>query len=102
MEMFPKPESLCCSHCFAEIKDAQEARKWEKICELFWLNRGIVSFKLSIGNEFQYLEENRYITTHETDKELLVKVNGINYEDSMDFYSTIFCLDYENHSRGVA
>ncbi len=102
MDIFPTPESQCCSHCLAEIKNAQEAHKWEKLCELYWSQGGAVAFRLSTADEFKYLEKYGYLVTHETDCNLLVKVQGVNYEDSESYYTTIFCIDFHNHHRGVA
>ncbi len=88
----------CCMHCFEDIchEAIDVAHVWPQLCGYAVKNGGLVGFKLK--NYFSYelytLEKLGFIVSHETDKELVVRLEG-HLIDAEDEHA--FCIDLNCH-----
>ena len=89
---------VCCAICYEIIASENEktAELWIDLCghSIRQGNRLRFRTEYAFNDELQILEDYGFVITHETDKELWLKMNGCLLDDS---YTPCFCLDQENH-----
>lgn len=92
----------CCIECFRNInhEDIYAGQLWPQLCKWTCIRGGFVSFKVDhkLDYEFSILEGLGFIRTHETDKELLVSVEG-HLVDAELMHT--FCIDINKHGHEV-
>lgn len=88
-------EFVCCEQCFERLakKSTSLAIIWIELCAEFLRNNKPVAFYPEESDVLSYLEERGFITTLETNSQLMVKVNGFYRDEVADF----FCIDLHKH-----
>lgn len=88
----------CCEKCFEFLarRSVSVAKLWVEICGEHY-RKGMLIVRLDLeSNTLEYLEKLSYITTHETDKYLFIKPNGLQWDYEEEEY--FFCLDLLAHN----
>lgn len=88
----------CCLVCYEIIAadDVSTAELWVDLCGHSIRHDNRLRFRIdhSLNEELKILEDYGFISSHETDKEVWVKMNGYALDDS---FTACFCLDDEGH-----
>ena len=89
----------CCQLCYEDVEsiDAELAQFWLKLCGMSLKNRGFYDFSLKtkFNEELNSLELYDFVTLHETDQELIARVNGLTIDCE---YMPAFCINLEDHA----
>ena len=92
----------CCMYCYEQIchEDIETAHLWPTLCGYAFKSDGYLTLKLdhSLEEELEILEYLGFVTTHETNEEMIVRMEGVFTDAEMD---CSFCIDLERHSREV-
>lgn len=90
---------VCCFECFQDIvKENPAASKiWLDLCSLVEDPGDLIVFKSLDFDELQYLEKCGFIITTETDKELIIKVLGVEEDEEGEQYC---CIKRGDHVSG--
>lgn len=89
----------CCPKCFENIAHVSPsaAKLWIDMCEFkSFSGRDPVIKDKYHGNALIWLENYRYIISTDNDKRIIVKLNGLNKDESGE---DLYCMEIEKHAE---
>jgi len=88
----------CCSFCYEDLQsvDPELAMFWLNLCGKSLKNRGFYDFSINtkFKNDLEKLEQYDFVTMHETDTELIARVEGLAIDGE---FVPAFCINHEDH-----
>ena len=92
----------CCHYCYEKIyaEDTETAHIWPQICGYACMHNGYVHLRIdhTIEKNIKILEDMGFAVSHETDKQIKVRMNGLMLDADREY---AFCIDKPRHCHAV-
>lgn len=87
----------CCLSCYLSLGQ-DVGSVWTNLCNLSLDNKGYIFFKRdnSIEKELYTLETKGFITTHETNEEIIARMEGLMIDWE---FEPAFCINHDEHTE---